>query len=116
LVLLTNIKATHHKAQVYSPFSFHKKRQKEQTIQTRKRQNGGVVTLATIFSPLFENRLLVEQRIGPTNGVKRNNSLSSAIGRCGARKPRTTFCSISSFFIGIVILNYRYLFQTSWFR
>jgi hypothetical protein len=98
LVLLTNIKATHHKAQVYSPFSFHKKRQNEQTIQTRKRQNGGVVTLATIFSPLFENSLLVEQRIGPTNGVKRNNNLSSTIGRCGAhrRKPRTTFCSTCS--------------------
>ncbi|EFX72396.1 hypothetical protein DAPPUDRAFT_110844 [Daphnia pulex] len=39
------------------------------------------------------NQTVLEQRIWPTNGVKRNNNLSSAIGRCGAhrRKLRTTF-------------------------
>jgi hypothetical protein len=60
-----------------------------------------VITLDTQCrpNPLFEIRLLVEQRIRPTLGVKRNNNLSSAIGRCGAhrRKLRTTFCSTTTF-------------------
>ncbi|EFX80144.1 hypothetical protein DAPPUDRAFT_304196 [Daphnia pulex] len=39
----------------------------------------------------------LEQRIGPTLGVKCNNNLSSAISRCGAhrRKLRTTFWHMS---------------------
>jgi hypothetical protein len=47
-----------------------------------------VITLDTICrpDPLFENRLLVEQRIWPTHGVNCNNNLSSAIGRCGAQQ------------------------------
>jgi hypothetical protein len=59
------------------------------------------ITLDSKFrpNPLFENRLLVKQRIGPTFGVKRNKNLSSAIGRCGVhrRKLRTTFCSTTTF-------------------
>jgi hypothetical protein len=59
-------------------------------------------------NPLFENRLLVDQRIGPTLSVKRNNNLSSVIGRCGAhrRKLRTTFWHVYYFFIGITSIQY----------
>ncbi len=51
------------------------------------------------YNPLFENRLLVEQRILPTFSVKRNKKFSSAIGRSGAhrRKLRTTFYSTTTF-------------------
>jgi hypothetical protein len=54
-----------------------------------------VITIDTMCrpDPLFDKQTVLEQRIWPTNGVKRNNNLSSAIGRCGAhrRKLRTTF-------------------------
>jgi hypothetical protein len=46
-----------------------------------------------------EQGLFVEQMILTIEVVKRNNNLSSAIGRCGAhrRKLHTIFCSTTTF-------------------
>ncbi len=45
------------------------------------------------FTPMRTTAADSRTKIVITNGVKRNNNLSSAIGRCGAhrRKLRTTF-------------------------
>jgi hypothetical protein len=43
------------------------------TLDTKRRPN-----------PLFDKQTVLEQRIGPTFGVKRNKNFSSAIGRSGA--------------------------------
>jgi hypothetical protein len=57
-----------------------------------------------MLRPLGHNKQTVlEQRIGPTFGFKRNKKFSSAIGRSGAhrRKLRTTFGYVAYFWIAI---------------
>jgi hypothetical protein len=63
-------------------------------------------------NPLFEIRLLVEQRIRPTLGVKRNNNLSSAVkerrGKYGS--PLFSYFPFSPFIssFGLILSGFRH--------
>jgi hypothetical protein len=112
--LILKLRTIKHKFIVHFHFTKRDKRNKQ-----FKREKDKMV----VWLPWQQSLVLCSRTVCLSNkglGLQMVSSVITilVIGRCGAhrRKPRTTFCSTSSFFIGIVIFNYRYLFQTSWFR